>query len=322
MHERRTAVSRSSTRKAKAGPLPHANGGWAAEISIDVQMAHAICQSCRILLVEAKSEEFADLGAGVECGGRGRRDRRQQLLRRSRAPVLHDDRATDYEPSGRPVLASSGDCGYLNKDCAGIAAGAEFPADAPGVIAVGGTSLSETPASGRSTAWEEGGSGCSKVFDAEPWQSGTAGASRRPAAASGAPSRTSPRSAIRTQASTSMTRRPKNRARPTGWGVWGGTSVASPIVAGEFALAGGGFGVADPAATLYAHFGQASALYDVTSGSDGECAARTICHAAAGFDGPTGVGSPVGLEAFAIGGTPESVSPPDDLAASPSRAPR
>src|SRR6202007_795633 len=37
-----------------AAPLPRVDGGWASEISIDVQMAHAICQSCKILLVEAK----------------------------------------------------------------------------------------------------------------------------------------------------------------------------------------------------------------------------------------------------------------------------
>jgi len=48
----------------------------------------------------------------------------------------------------------------------------------------------------------------------------------------------------------------------------------------------------------------------VTSGSEGECADATICQAAAGFDGPTGLGSPVGLEAFALAGSPTSTSPP------------
>jgi hypothetical protein len=50
----------------KASPLPPKQGEWAGEISIDVQMAHAVCPGCTILLVEADSEEFGDLGAAVD----------------------------------------------------------------------------------------------------------------------------------------------------------------------------------------------------------------------------------------------------------------
>ena len=45
---------------------------------------------------------------------------------------------------------------------------------------------------------------------------------------------------------------------PTGWSVFGGTSVSSPIIAAEFGLAGGAQGVAYPAATLYAHLGDSA----------------------------------------------------------------
>ena len=102
----------------------------------------------------------------------------------------------------------------------------------------------------------------------------------------------------------------RTTAAPTGWGVWGGTSVASPIVAAEFALAGGAHGVSYPAATLYGHAGEAST--STTSGRQrtANAQARTICKAVAGFDGPTGVGSPLGLGAFAVAGAPESTSPP------------
>ena len=41
---------------------------------------------------------------------------------------------------------------------------------------------------------------------------------------------------------------PEYAHAPTGWGVWGGTSVASPIIAAEYALAGGAHGVAFPGA--------------------------------------------------------------------------
>jgi hypothetical protein len=92
--------------------------------------------------------------------------------------------------------------------------------------------------------------------------------------------------------------------------VWGGTSVAAPIVAAEFALAGGARGVDYPATTLYSHLGEAGLLYDVTAGDNGSCGGTSECQATAGYDGPTGVGSPLGTGAFAIEGAPEVLSLP------------
>lgn len=45
-------------------------------------------------------------------------------------------------------------------------------------------------------------------------------------------------------------------------------------------------------------YGHASALNDVTSGSDGSCSPSYLCTATAGYDGPTGLGTPNGLGAF------------------------
>ena len=103
---------------------------------------------------------------------------------------------------------------------------------------------------------------------------------------------------------------PEKGGAATGWTVYGGTSVASPIVAAEFALAGGSQNVDFPASTLYAHAGESSALYDVVSGSNGSCGKTTACQAAVGYDGPTGLGSPVGLGAFSVLGSPASTSRP------------
>jgi hypothetical protein len=104
-----------------------------------------------------------------------------------------------------------------------------------------------------------------------------------------------------------------------GWLTIGGTSLSSPVVTALFALAGGAREAAYPAATLYGHLGQSSALYDVTSGGNGycdseanlpcgepevnellgnvDCQGTTACDAAKGFDGPSGVGAPLGLTA-------------------------
>ncbi len=87
-----------------------------------------------------------------------------------------------------------------------------------------------------------------------------------------------------------------------GWGIVGGTSAASPIIASVFALYGiEGMGVAMP----YSH---TSAFNDVTSGSndigDGSCTVQFECNAQAGYDGPTGWGTPNGtaLATVASGG--------------------
>src|SRR5205807_7199373 len=74
------------------------------------------------------------------------------------------------------------------------------------------------------------------------------------------------------------------------WFVFGGTSVASPIVASVGARAGG----TSPAAP-YANRG---ALNDVVGGSNGSCSPAYLCTAVTGYDGPTGLGSPNGTGAF------------------------
>ena len=104
------------------------------------------------------------------------------------------------------------------------------------------------------------------------------------------------------------------------WCTIGGTSVSSPLIASVFALAGGADKVEYPAKTLYENEAKSpGVLHDVTTGSNGECtkpftetglsgctsmeeskscASKAICLAGAGYDGPTGVGTPDGITAF------------------------
>ena len=79
-----------------------------------------------------------------------------------------------------------------------------------------------------------------------------------------------------------------------GWGIEGGTSVASPIIASVFALAGNA-GHLHSSETLYA---PGASLYDVTVGSNGTCMHKILCTAGPGWDGPTGNGTPNGISAF------------------------
>jgi subtilase family serine protease len=277
-------------------PLPQTNGGWASEISIDVEMAHAICQGCHVLLVEASNESFADLAAAVEtAAGAGATEISNSYGAAERRSYLSF--AGAYDHPGIAITASSGDCGYLNEACPGERHGAEFPADSPDVIAVGGTTLKDRRGTWISKVWDEGGSACSELFEAPLWQSSAPGFAAtgcgQQRAIADVAAVGNPNTGIDVFDST------REGREPTGWTVFGGTSVSSPIVAAELGLAGGAQGVAYPAATLYDHLGEGGDFYDVVAGRNGSCQHTTICHAAAGFDGPSGVGSPTGLGAFA-----------------------
>jgi len=74
--------------------------------------------------------------------------------------------------------------------------------------------------------------------------------------------------------------------------VFGGTSVASPIVASMYAIAG------NHVSTASSVYAKISALRDVTSGSNGNCSSSYLCTAGPGYDGPTGLGTPQGVGAL------------------------
>jgi hypothetical protein len=301
---------RKLNQDGQTSPLPPKEGEWAGEISIDVQMAHAICQTCRVLLVEANNESFTSLGTAVNAAvAAGATVISNSYGAPERSPSSVKLAAKYFDHPGVVITASSGDCGYLNTACGGLKDAAEFPAGSPNVIAVGGTSLKEVKKAWTSTTWDEGGSGCSLIFSAAPWQSAAPNFSATGCASGRSVADVSaigdPNTGVDVYDST-----PEGNGNPTGWGVWGGTSVSAPILAAEFALAGGAQAVPYPAATLYAHLGDPSALYDVISGKNGTCAGASSCQAIVGYDGPTGVGSPLGLSAFYTPGTPVNSTRP------------
>jgi subtilase family serine protease len=260
--------------------LPSKNGGWAQEESLDIDMASAICPNCKILLVEASSTSMANLGKAVnEAVALG-------------ATVVSNSYGggesssdTSYDSSyfkhpGVAITASAGDDGY----------GVEYPAASQYVTAVGGTSLtrSSTSRGWTETAWSGTGSGCSSV-DAQPsWQAAvsniTSVCSRRAVADVSAVA--DPNTGVAVYDSYAY-------QGASGWLVFGGTSVASPLVASVYALAG------NAASVTYGSYpySHTSSLNAVTSGSNGSCGNR-LCKAGTGWDGPTGLGTPHNTTAF------------------------
>ena len=165
------------------GKAPPANAGWAQEISLDVEIAHGVCPSCKILLVEAYSNGNTDLEeAEAEAERLGATEISNSWAGPEVGETTAEDHASPFNHPGTVITAAAGDEGYLdwNAETEAERGYADYPASSPHVIAVGGTRLSVNEASG---AWSEetvwngygaGGGGCSTVFAAQPWQQSVA----------------------------------------------------------------------------------------------------------------------------------------------------
>jgi subtilase family serine protease len=255
---------------------PRANGGWAQEISLDLDMASAICPKCNVLLVEASSASLTNLGAAVNTAVRLGANAVSNSYGGSESSSETSSENTYYNHPGVAITASSGDGGY----------GVEFPAASRYVTAVGGTSLTKASNSRgwTETAWSGAGSGCSGYVQKPSWQTDS-GCARRSVADVSAVA--DPNTGVAVYDSTSYQGR-------KGWLVFGGTSVASPIIGSIYALAGNASSLSY-ASSIYSH---TSALYDVSGGSNGSCGGTYLCTAVSGYDGPTGLGTPNGTGAF------------------------
>jgi subtilase family serine protease len=277
-----TSCFQKVNQSGNASPLPRKNAGWALEISLDVEIAHAICQNCKILLVEASSNSFTNLATAVNRAATMGANVISNSYGGAESSGV-SSLASSYNHPGVAVTVSSGDAGF----------GVESPASFNTVVAVGGTTLNLTGGGSWSseTVWSGTGSGCSAFFNARSWQPSASGW-----AATGCGTR---RGVVdvaadanpNTGASVYDTTRYQGQS---GWFQVGGTSLSAPLIGAVYALAANSGSVNYPASLPYAH---TASLHDVTSGSNGSCS-TTMCRGAVGYDGPTGVGTPNGLGAF------------------------
>ncbi len=252
--------------------MPTLDVNWAAELAIDLDMASAICPNCKLLVVIADSTKSSDLAAAAQTAvSHGATVVSNSFV----IPESHSIKTSGWSTLGVPVVAAAGDGGYN--------AVTNWPASASNVIAVGGTTLvpNSTARGWSETAWSGSGSGCSSLAAKPSWQTDTGCANRSVADVAAVADPATPVAVFNTYQS-------------TGWVLMAGTSVATPIVAGVYALAGNGSHVSN-AASLYANRG---ALNPISSGSNGTCSPSYLCTAGPGYNGPTGLGSPNGIAAF------------------------
>jgi subtilase family serine protease len=257
------------------GRLPAADAEWAKEISLDLDMVSAVCPACSILLVEAGGQDIPSLGVAenVAAAAPG------VVAITNSWGVVESDKETGWDHffnhPGIAVVAASGDLGYQPV----------YPAASPFVTSVGGTTLKRSSnARGWSeTAWSGSGSGCS-TFEPKPsWQHDPGCAHRAIADVSAV---ADPASGVAMYDSFGG----------SGWIKAGGTSIGSPLIAGLYALAGNSASVV-AGSYPYSH---STFLNPVVQGSNDLFCSSYLCQAgpSPGYNGPTGLGTPIGTGAF------------------------
>ena len=276
---------------SEPGAPPSGSTGWDFEIAMDVEAISAMCPSCQILLVDASQYRFTELGKAVATAVADGANVVSNSFGGAEQAGESTLGAAYFDYPGVAVVASSGD----------TAGKVQFPASAPNVVAVGGTTLLQHTTQGTrssnttETVWKTpadpnnhgSGAGCSIDETPSDWQRSflnTAGGSSA--------------CAHRVVADVSIDGDPASgmwvydSLNNVGWRIGGGTSLAAPLLAGIFGLASNSTGSSVQAGSaLYAN---SSVLSHVTSGSVGSCG-TFLCdaaHSISGYNGPTGLGTP------------------------------
>ena len=279
------SVVYSTPGAATTATAPAYDAGWATEIALDVQWAHATAPLARIVLIESADASLNGLLGAVKLAnamGSG-------VVSMSFGATEGNWTASvdpAFAGSGMTYLAATGDWGTQ----------VSWPAVAPNVLAVGGTSLKYSGSGARSEAsWSRTGGGVSLYTPTPAYQANTVpGVGSLPHravadVAFNADPATGQFVAVIPQGTSAVN-----------WVSAGGTSLSTPQWAGLIAVAnavrsqGGKQALGAPHAALYGQIAAvpgtyAAAFADILTGSNGACA---TCYAKVGYDQLTGLGTP------------------------------
>ena len=260
------------------GTKPRTSCSWSQEMALDIEWAHAMAPNARIVLVESASSTMLSLFKAILTA-----TAISTVTEESNSwggSEFQKEKNYDVAFLQRPGIvyfASSGDTGGKTI----------YPAVSPYVIAAGGTSLNSiSPVD--ETAWSGSGGGKSRY---EPRPSYQNGIQSLTGAARGVPDFSAvadPATGVSVYDSTPC-------QGMSGWMVFGGTSVSSPVLAGIVNLADH----VTPSTTTFSELttiysaaaiaGTSPDFRDIVSGTAGTFSALT------GWDFTTGVGSNIGL---------------------------
>jgi Subtilase family len=277
----------------RRAPLPAYGAGWVGEQSLDIDAVSAACPLCRIVVIQALSFDglrqslttAIDLGAKIVSMSYGS----------SESTVANPG----LPMSGHVFVAAAGDFGGGK----GYEGGPEVPCMFAAIICAGGTQLTHAGNGWQEKVWNNlaasgcggpcgaTGSGCSTIVPKPSWQTDKGCRMRSGADLSADASPFTPLAVYNSAF--------KKQGYPSGWAAEAGTSLATPLIAAMFALAGNA-ATRHAASEIWAHH---EAIRNLTAGTNlyapvtGPCASsvRYICVARKGYSGPTGWGSPIGV---------------------------
>jgi hypothetical protein len=260
----------SSSVLTKATPQGRARGnsGWAQEISLDVEWAHAIAPGAHILLVEARTNSLSNLLSAVDYASGQAGVVAVSMSWGSGEFSTETSNDGHFTHSGITYVASAGD-----------SPAPEWPAVSPNVVGVGGTSLN-IDTSGNylgETGWSSSGGGISSYESKPAFQANVPQSSTH---------RTSPDIGYDADPSTGFAVY-DSYAGGGGWGQYGGTSVGAPQWSALFAITDQG------RTTPLSSSGALNGLYGLLSASN--TINTTYLHdvSPSGYDLVTGLGSPL-----------------------------
>ncbi|MET3106706.1 hypothetical protein AAKU67_003777 [Oxalobacteraceae bacterium GrIS 2.11] len=270
---------------ALTSTAPAFDSGWATEIALDVQWAHATAPFARIILIEAGSASSNSLIGAISLANAMGPGAVSMSFGGSEGSWTGSVDSV-FGAANMTYLAATGDSG----------AGVQWPAVSSHVLAVGGTTLNYSGSGSRSeTAWANGGGGISAYIGKPAYQNNSVpdmGAQSTRAVADvsfNANPNTGQYLAVISPGTSSVS-----------WLSAGGTSLSTPQWAGVIAIANAQraltakAALGAPHAALYNQISSvpgsySAAFLDVTQGSDGSCSS---CSARAGYDEVTGLGTP------------------------------
>ncbi len=295
-----TKCLRIVNQNGDSSPLPGNNENWDGEQSLDLDMVSGICPNCKIILVQANDNDTSNLYTGVKTAGR--LGAKYIGVSWGSGPEGQDN--SIFHQTGVVIAAAAGD----NGGGGSYGGGPIQPCTYTYVVCVGGTHLVRA---GNKRGWTETvwndwtfdecggpcgatGSACSKTIAKPAWQTDK-GCTRRSAAD------TSATASLRAPVIVYNTL--LGCKAPDCFWLFGGTSASTQIIAAVYALAGNA-AVQNGASYFWKHHSGHS--NDVTKGNNLDqnlgvyCASSVtyICTARVGFDGPTGWGTPEGIEGF------------------------
>ena len=269
------------------------DAGWASEIAMDVEWAHAIAPKANLVLIETNSDNYPDLMAGVNSArhmpgvsvvsmswGSGEFSSQLQYDSYFTSPANHP---------GVTFVAATGDDGSSH--------GPEWPATSPNVLSVGGSTLDTSGAVETETGWRDTSGGISRYEKRPLYQTGVQGNRHR--AVPDVAYNANPDTGYAVYSSV-------KDSGYVGWQVEAGTSAGAPQWAAQIAIADQlranlGQGSLDGgSATLPALYqlyhapgtaGYSTYTADFNDITQGRSARRSVA-AEPGYDCQTGLGTP------------------------------